>query len=56
MADLTVSLEPWTEADLPLLVRLNAPGMMTHRGGPETAEQLALQQLALDLAGGQPAE
>ncbi len=41
MAELTVSLQPWTEADLPLLERLNAPGMMTHLGGPETAEQLA---------------
>src|SRR5260370_35733841 len=41
MGELTVSLEPWTEADLPLLVRLNAPGMMTRLGGPETAEQLA---------------
>src|SRR5260370_762804 len=41
MAELTVSLQPWTEADRPLLVRLNAPGMMTHLGGPETAEQLA---------------
>src|SRR5260370_37880801 len=41
MAELTVSLQPWTESDRPLLVRLNAPGMMTHLGGPETAEQLA---------------
>src|SRR5260370_17851497 len=41
MAELTVSLQPWTETDLPLLVRLNAPGRMSHLGGPETAEQLA---------------
>src|SRR5260370_7899642 len=41
MAELTVSLQRWTEVDIPLLVRLNAPGMMTHLGGPETAEQLA---------------
>jgi RimJ/RimL family protein N-acetyltransferase len=41
MRELIVSLRPWTEADLRLLVRLNAPAMMTHLGGPETAEQLA---------------
>lgn len=41
MPELIVSLRPWTEADLPLLVRLNAPAMMTYLGGPETAEQLA---------------
>jgi RimJ/RimL family protein N-acetyltransferase len=41
MAELTVSLQRWTEADLPLLVRLNAPEVMTHLGGPETAAQLA---------------
>jgi len=43
MAELTVSLQPWTEADLPLLMRLNAPAMMSHLGGPETAEQLAMR-------------
>jgi RimJ/RimL family protein N-acetyltransferase len=44
MAELTVSLQRWTQADLPLLVRLNAPEVMTHLGGPETAEQLATRQ------------
>jgi RimJ/RimL family protein N-acetyltransferase len=36
-----ILLEPWTSADMPLLERLNAPEMMEHLGGPETAEQLA---------------
>jgi hypothetical protein len=36
-----IQLEPWGEADMPLLVRLNAPEMTEHIGGPETSEQLA---------------
>jgi RimJ/RimL family protein N-acetyltransferase len=35
-----VRLVPWSEEDLPLLVRLNAPEMMEHLGGPETEEQV----------------
>jgi hypothetical protein len=38
---LNVRIEPWEEADLPLLVRLNAPEMMEHLGGPETDVQTA---------------
>jgi RimJ/RimL family protein N-acetyltransferase len=38
-----VRLVPWGEDDLPLLVRLNAPEMMEHLGGPETAEQVLLR-------------
>ncbi|HEX6547394.1 MAG TPA: GNAT family N-acetyltransferase [Candidatus Dormibacteraeota bacterium] len=35
-----IRLEPFTDADLPLLVALNAPEMTEHLGGPETDEQL----------------
>jgi RimJ/RimL family protein N-acetyltransferase len=35
-----IRLEPWSDADFPLLVRLNAPEMTEHLGGPETDEQL----------------
>ena len=35
-----IELEPWTEDDMPLLVRLNSPEMTEHLGGPETPEQL----------------
>jgi RimJ/RimL family protein N-acetyltransferase len=35
-----VRLVPWTEEDLPLLVRLNAPEMTEHLGGPESEENL----------------
>ena len=38
-----VRLVPWTNDDFPLLVRLNAPEMTEHLGGPETAEQLVLR-------------
>ena len=31
---------PWTEEDFPLLVRLNAPEMTEHLGGPESEENL----------------
>jgi RimJ/RimL family protein N-acetyltransferase len=40
----TVRLVPWTDDDFPLLVRLNAPEMTEHLGGPETKEQLELRQ------------
>ncbi|NEN85514.1 GNAT family N-acetyltransferase [Paenibacillus elgii] len=35
-----VRIEPWAEADLDLLYRLNTPEMLEHLGGPETEEQL----------------
>ena len=35
-----IVLQPWTEDDMPLLVRLNAQEMTEHLGGPETQEQL----------------
>jgi RimJ/RimL family protein N-acetyltransferase len=35
-----IRLEPWTDRDFPLLVRLNAAEMTEHLGGPETDEQL----------------
>jgi RimJ/RimL family protein N-acetyltransferase len=38
-----VRLVPWSEEDFPLLVRLNAPEMTEHLGGPETEEQVLLR-------------
>ena len=38
-----VRLVPWTDGDFPLLVRLNAPEMTEHLGGPETPEQLDMR-------------
>ena len=36
-----ILLQPWSEADLPLLEKLlGDPAMMTHLGGPETPEQI----------------
>jgi RimJ/RimL family protein N-acetyltransferase len=35
-----VRIEPWTDSDLGLLRRINAPEMMEHLGGPETEEQI----------------
>ncbi|MEU4835656.1 GNAT family N-acetyltransferase [Streptosporangium sp. NPDC023615] len=35
-----VRLEPWSETDLDLLRRINAPEMTEHLGGPETEERL----------------
>jgi RimJ/RimL family protein N-acetyltransferase len=35
-----VRIEPWSEADLDLLRRINAPEMKRHLGGPETEEQV----------------
>src|SRR5690242_6849802 len=35
-----IRLEPWTEADLDLLHRFNAPEMTAHLGGPETDAQV----------------
>jgi RimJ/RimL family protein N-acetyltransferase len=34
---------PWSEDDLSLLIRLNAPEMTEHLGGPETGEQVSLR-------------
>ncbi|AXE78563.1 GNAT family N-acetyltransferase [Streptomyces atratus] len=39
-ASSSVRIEPWSEADLELLRRANAPELMDHLGGPETEEQL----------------
>ncbi|MGV9263467.1 GNAT family N-acetyltransferase [Kitasatospora sp. NPDC003701] len=33
-------IEPWTDADLALLRRINTPEMKKHVGGPESEEQL----------------
>lgn len=38
-----VRIEPWSEGDLALLRRLNAPEMTAHLGGPETEEQLLVR-------------
>ena len=35
-----IRLDPWTEADISLLERLNAPEMTEHLGGPEPPQQL----------------
>ncbi|MGI5145854.1 GNAT family N-acetyltransferase [Plantactinospora sp. CA-294935] len=35
-----VRIEPWSEGDLELLRRINAPEMKRHLGGPETEEQV----------------
>jgi RimJ/RimL family protein N-acetyltransferase len=35
-----VRLEPWSQRDLELLRRLNAPEMTEHLGGPETEEEV----------------
>lgn len=37
---MNVRIEPWSDADLALLYRLNAPEMLEHLGGPETEEQI----------------
>lgn len=36
----SVRIEPWSESDLELLRRANAPELMDHLGGPESEEQL----------------
>ncbi|WP_395296669.1 GNAT family N-acetyltransferase [Kitasatospora hibisci] len=38
-----IHIEPWTDADLALLRRVNTPGMKKHVGGPETEEQLLVR-------------
>ncbi|MER7754056.1 GNAT family N-acetyltransferase [Kitasatospora sp. NPDC097643] len=43
MATATVLIEPWTDADLALLRRVNTPEMKKHVGGPETEEQLLVR-------------
>jgi RimJ/RimL family protein N-acetyltransferase len=35
-----ISIEPWTDADLDLLRRLNTPEVWAHLGGPETEEKV----------------
>jgi RimJ/RimL family protein N-acetyltransferase len=35
-----VHIEPWSDTDLDLLRRLNAPEMTEHLGGPETEEKI----------------
>lgn len=35
-----IRIEPWADADLALLYRLNAPEMLEHLGGPESEEQI----------------
>jgi len=37
---IVVELEPYSEADLPLLKRNNSPEMTAHLGGPESEEQI----------------
>ncbi len=36
----SVRIEPWSDSDLELLRRANAPELMGHLGGPESEEQL----------------
>lgn len=38
-----VHLEPWNDADLALLRRVNTPEMKTHVGGPESEERLLVR-------------
>ncbi|MFJ1757993.1 GNAT family N-acetyltransferase [Kitasatospora sp. NPDC088134] len=38
-----ISLEPWSDAHLDLLRRINTPLMRRHVGGPETPEQLLVR-------------
>src|SRR4051812_22570792 len=35
-----IAIEPWTDADLGLLQRLNTPEVWAHLGGPETEEKV----------------
>lgn len=37
---MSVRIEPWSDADLALLYRLNTPEMLEHLGGPESDEQI----------------
>jgi len=46
----TVSLRPWSAADLPLLQAANAPEMTVHLNGPERAAEVqARHELYLGL-------
>ncbi|MEV8099964.1 GNAT family N-acetyltransferase [Kitasatospora sp. NPDC085879] len=38
-----IRIEPWMDADLDLLRRVNTPAMKKHVGGPETEERLLLR-------------
>ncbi|MEW2439919.1 GNAT family N-acetyltransferase [Streptomyces caniferus] len=52
LESLRVRIEPWTQAGLALLRRINAPEMTRHLGGPETEEQLLARHARyLDLGG-----
>lgn len=52
MAAGAIRLEPWRDEDFDLLVRINAPEMMTHLGGPESPDQLEKRHRRyLDAAG-----
>jgi RimJ/RimL family protein N-acetyltransferase len=46
-----VRIEPWGEADFPLLVKLNDPEMTKHVGGPESSERLTERQSRYEKAG-----
>lgn len=43
MTTTEVQIEPWADADLALLRRVNTPEMKKHVGGPETEEQLLVR-------------
>ncbi|WP_067464719.1 GNAT family N-acetyltransferase [Actinomadura macra] len=52
----SVRIQPWSEDDLDLLRRVNAPEMKEHLGGPETEEQVRVRHaryLRSDDIGGQ---
>ncbi|MFJ9691782.1 GNAT family N-acetyltransferase [Kitasatospora sp. NPDC101183] len=38
-----ITIEPWTDADLALLRRVNTPAMKVHVGGPESEKQLLVR-------------
>ncbi|MCX4724699.1 GNAT family N-acetyltransferase [Streptomyces sp. NBC_01306] len=38
-----VRIEPWSEDDLTLLRRMNAPELLDHLGGPETEDQVLVR-------------
>jgi len=40
-----IALATWTDDDLPLLVALNEPELMTFPGGPETDEKVKARRI-----------
>ncbi|AXH36990.1 N-acetyltransferase [Humibacter sp. BT305] len=49
---MSTTIRPWTDADLPLLVRANEAAMTAHLGGPETEDMVrARHEKYLGLAG-----